>query len=123
ACRILILDLEPVAVDPGLLDLLDRKLDALLILDPEIGTRPRHREQPPDLEHLVLRVRGFRGSEQSNAGSDADTNDGRMPSHGPLLKAIVSFKPETGMPANLISSRVVARACRPAADQQRSLRA
>src|SRR5262249_52101832 len=82
--RILILDLEPVAVDPGLVDLLDRKLDALLVLYPEIGTRARHREQSPDPDRLVLRVGDIRGADHRNAGSHTDTKNGGMCSHGPL---------------------------------------
>src|SRR5262249_31985236 len=86
ACRVLILDLEPVAVDPSLVDLLDRKLDALLVLYPEIGPRARHREQSPDPDRLVLRVGDIRGSEQGNACSHTDTQNGEMCSHGPLPK-------------------------------------
>ena len=84
ACRILVLDLEPVAVNPGLVELLDRKLDALLVLDSEIGPRARHREQAPDPDHLVLRVGGIRSSEQGNACSHTDIQNSGMFSHGPL---------------------------------------
>src|SRR5262249_58205317 len=87
ACRILILDLEPIAVDPSLVDLLDRKLDALLVLYPKIGTRARHREQAPDPDRLVLRVGDIRGGEQGNTCSHTDTQNGGMCSHGPLPHA------------------------------------
>ena len=39
ACRILVLNLEPVAVDSGLVDLLNRQLDALLVLYAKVRTR------------------------------------------------------------------------------------
>src|SRR5262249_43084029 len=104
---------EPVAVDPGLVELLDRKLDALLVLDPEIGTRARHRDKSPDLDDLVFRLAISPGSGQGNPCNKTNNENGGRLSHGPLLKAIVSFNPETGMPANLISSRVTARASLP----------
>src|SRR5262249_15441553 len=83
ACRILVLDLEPVAVDSGLVELLDRKLDALLVLDPEIGPRARHREQAPDPDHLVLRGGVIRSREQENTCSHTDTQNWKLFSLAP----------------------------------------
>src|SRR6266851_4723000 len=70
ACRVLILDLELVA--PGLVELFDRELNALLVLRAEIGARTRHREQPADLDHLVLGVAGIRGGEQDCRHAEAE---------------------------------------------------
>ena len=52
------MNLELVAIDAGLVELLDRQLDALLVLRAEIGARARHGEQCADLDRLILRVRG-----------------------------------------------------------------
>src|SRR5262249_13731742 len=89
-----VLDLESVAVDSGLVELLDRKLDALLVLDPEIGPRARHREQAPDPDHLVFRVGGIRGSEQGNACSHTDIQNSGMFSHGPLPRLSFHLSPK-----------------------------
>src|SRR5262249_10264325 len=88
ACRILVLDLEPVAVDPSLVELLDCKLNALLVLHPKIGAGAGHGEKPADLDDLVLRVGAICGSEQGNACDGGDTENGRMFSHGALPRAI-----------------------------------
>ena len=59
AGRIFVLNDELVAVDAGLVELLERELDALLVLRAEIGARPRHREQRADLDgSCSLRLRG-----------------------------------------------------------------
>ena len=52
---------ELVAVEPGLVDLLDCELDSLLVLHAEIGAWPRHGKQTTDLDYLVLRVGDSRG--------------------------------------------------------------
>ena len=62
---IFILDGELVAVDAGLVELLERKLDALLVLRAEIGARSRHRQQRADLDRLVLRVRRADGGNRN----------------------------------------------------------
>jgi hypothetical protein len=82
------LDFELVAADAGLVDLLDRKLDALLVLGAEIGARSRHREQPPDLDRLVLGAGGVGVCEQPER--EAEIQRGRVFPHGTLLKAMVS---------------------------------
>ncbi len=50
--EVLVLDLELVAVDAGLVDLLERELDPLLVLHAEIGARTGHRQQAPILMTL-----------------------------------------------------------------------
>jgi hypothetical protein len=57
AARVLVLDLEFGAVDAGLVDLLERELDALLVLRAKIGSGSRHRQQRADLDDLVIRAR------------------------------------------------------------------
>ena len=46
ACRILKLHFESITIDPGLVELLERKLNTLLVLYAEIGPGAGHREQP-----------------------------------------------------------------------------
>ena len=71
--RVLVLDGELVAVDAGLVELLERELDALLVLRAEIGARPGHRKQRADLDRLVLRVR----SPEGDARDQTQCTDGQ----------------------------------------------
>src|ERR1700751_3815664 len=52
ACRVFIVDVEFVAVYAGLIELVERKLDALLVLHAEVGTWAGNRKQPADLDDL-----------------------------------------------------------------------
>src|SRR5205823_3609961 len=96
AGRILVLDLEFVAVDACLVDLVERELDTLLVLHPEIRARTGHREQASDLDDLVLRLGDSAGSQQ-----DCECRTER----GGMLHGVLSLKrmPE----ATRVSSRRV----------------
>jgi len=83
------LDRELVAIDARFVDLLERKLRALLVLHAEIRARPRDRQERTNLDGLVLR-------EGRTGDSACDyTNDGQgensVVAHGPLRS---SAKPE-----------------------------
>src|SRR5947207_3183357 len=72
---VFILTGEFVAVDGGLVELLERKLHALLVLRTEIRARPRHRQQPADLDRLILGIAdgGARDQTDRNAKSQHQT--------------------------------------------------
>src|SRR5215472_3401906 len=70
AARVLVFDLELVAVDARLVDQLERELDALLVLHAEIRSGAGDRQQRADLDGLVLRMQGRR-----------DDGDGRRGQH------------------------------------------
>src|SRR4029077_13875348 len=57
AARIFILNRELVAVDTALVELLQRKFNALFVLRAEIRARPGHRKQCTDLDVFILRMR------------------------------------------------------------------
>src|SRR5262249_40919663 len=85
---------ELVTVDSGLVELLDRKLNTLLILYPEIRPGARHREQPADLDDLVLGMGSRRGGEQGDARGYADPENGRIVVHDALPQRLFLLNSE-----------------------------
>jgi hypothetical protein len=85
ASRVLVLNLQPVAVDPVLVELFKRELDSLLVLHAEIGPGAGHGKQTADLDRLVLRVcNGGRSEQRKTGGNDGEAWNERKNSHGAL---------------------------------------